>query len=666
MMSYWTETSRQLQEWPYPIRYEEEREIDTDVLVLGGGIAGCWAAISAAKKGAKVALVEKGATIRSGAGGPGCDHWCCATTNPGSKLSPEEFAQALIDNAGQWTCGISTYIKCRESYETLLELEKMGAKIRDTEDEFKGAEFRDESTKLLFAYDYENKTTIRVWGTTFKPALYKECKRLGVDIYDRVMATSLLTEGGIQGGRVLGATGINVRTGEFHIFKAGATVLCTSKAQALWVFSTELTGITTFRSRAISGDGTAMAWRAGAELNMMEKSGKASYLGTGYAYPHYGTGNPFNTWYPCSIVDSNGKEIPWLDRDGNIINSVSQRLRPAPGQKFYLLGGQGPTAPRNRFLYEYMPPSINLESLSAAVARGELELPLYADVVGMPPMERKALWGLMVGQESKTKTPVRDAYGAAGFDPDKDMLQSYLGLSGETIIPTGMAGWRTVDGGSCGGVFVDWDLKTTLDGLYCAGDQLYAAGDHTNAATTGRYAGRKAAYYALNAHRHKITQSQVEEEKARIYRAVRRKSGMDWKELHAGICRIMQIYCGDNKTEKLLNIGLDSLREIQETQVPMLYATDPHKLMRSLEDTSILTCAEIMMQASLARKASNDYLGFIRTDYPTMNPPEWDKFITVKLENGKVRTREVPLDYWEPLKENYESHNVDPVGATGA
>jgi NADPH-dependent 2,4-dienoyl-CoA reductase/sulfur reductase-like enzyme len=37
--------------WPYPIRYGEEKEIAGDVLVLGGGIAGCWAAISAAKKG---------------------------------------------------------------------------------------------------------------------------------------------------------------------------------------------------------------------------------------------------------------------------------------------------------------------------------------------------------------------------------------------------------------------------------------------------------------------------------------------------------------------------------------------------------------------------------------------------------------------------------------
>ena len=45
--------------WPYPIRYDSEQEIETDILVIGGGIAGCWAAISAARTGVKVAMVEK-------------------------------------------------------------------------------------------------------------------------------------------------------------------------------------------------------------------------------------------------------------------------------------------------------------------------------------------------------------------------------------------------------------------------------------------------------------------------------------------------------------------------------------------------------------------------------------------------------------------------------
>ena len=45
--------------WPYSVNYGRENEFECDVLVLGGGIAGCWAAIGAARQGAKVILVEK-------------------------------------------------------------------------------------------------------------------------------------------------------------------------------------------------------------------------------------------------------------------------------------------------------------------------------------------------------------------------------------------------------------------------------------------------------------------------------------------------------------------------------------------------------------------------------------------------------------------------------
>jgi len=38
---------------------------------------------------------------------------------------------------------------------------------------------RDEETKFCFAYDYQNKLHFRVRGTTFKPALYRICKKLG-------------------------------------------------------------------------------------------------------------------------------------------------------------------------------------------------------------------------------------------------------------------------------------------------------------------------------------------------------------------------------------------------------------------------------------------------------------------------------------------------------
>jgi succinate dehydrogenase/fumarate reductase flavoprotein subunit len=629
--------------WPYPVNYGKENEVNCDVLVLGGGIAGCWAAIGAARKGARVILVEKSATKRSGAGAAGVDHWHAAVTNPACKISPEEFSQATIDNYSGWRCGVSQYITSRESYDCLLELEKMGVKIRDSEDEFKGAEFRDDKTKLMFAYDYTAKYCVRVWGAIVKPSLYDECRRLGVNIFDRVMVTGLLNKGGKLGAPVVGATGVNVHTGEFYIFRGKASVLCMFLPQRQYIFSTELKGLcTTHRPATASGDGHAMAWRAGAEFAQVEQSGPSG--GGPYGYPQYGVGNASNTWYAATMVDANGKEIPWVDRDGRILKTVSERYRPAPGQKYFLDLGRE---------YDYRGPML-LPNWQERVRRGEFTLPIYADLPSMPKHERRVIFGMMVAQEGRTLIPIYRTYTQAGFDPDKDLLQYYDGGWGGVGPPQ----WRTYSSGtsSGGGLIVDWDLKTSLDGLYAAGSQIFASGDHAYAAATGRYAGRKAAAYALGAGEPAVDRKQIEVEKARVYAPIQRENGMDWKELNAGVCRIMQDYCGELKSGELLKIGLKWLDELEAGEAATACARNPHELLRLLEVFNIMTVGRMMFEACQARKASSTHLGFMRTDYPEVDPPEWRKWLTIKLDEGEVKVGELPLDYYGDMKKNYESH----------
>ena len=621
--------------WPYPINYEKEHEIETDVLIIGGGIAGCWAAISAARNGVKVALVEKGDTIRSGAGGPGCDHWCNVPANPHSKVTPDEWARVMMERPGvmgptapppkvAYANGIGTQIQCREDYDTLLEMEQMGGKIRDTDDEYLGAEGRYDDTKFMFSPRYSPnhsaEVVIRIWGTTFKPALKKECQRLGVRIFDRVMVTSLLTEGGVQGARVVGATGLNNRTGEFMIFKSKAAVLATAGNYSLYILNTELSGYNTFRSRCMTGDGVAMAWKAGAELTLMERTAPLM-LGTGYKHTWYG-GAGDASYENIQLVDANGKKLPWPLQgwpDGGA-------MRPSPE---------------------------DMQKIIKGVQTGEYALPFYGDFPAMPDIERRVTWKLMLGEESTTKI-ITNTYEKAGFNPDKHLLQNYNFIEG-----TSPPQWRNSGGG---GPVIDWDLKSTLDGLYVAGEQTFAAGDHSYAASTGRYAGRKAAAYVKEIGQPGISRDQVALEKARIYAPIKRSDGVDWKELHAGIARAMQYFCSEYKTESLLNMGLDTLKDIEERHVPRLYALDPHKLMRSLEDLSLLTHGQIVLNASLARKASSLPLNFFRIDYPAIDPPEWNKFVTIKLENGKVKVGELPLDYWGDMKANYEARNRDYTG----
>ncbi len=611
-------------EWPYEIRYDQEQEIETDVLVIGGGIAGCWAAISAARNGVRVALVEKSATVRSGAGGPGCDHWCDTAANPLSKVDPDKWAEMLTNGFGGYGCGIGREIQCRENYHTLLELEKMGGKIRDTDDQFKGVEGRDEKTKFLISprmnpFHYTN-VVIRVWGTTFKPALKKECERLGVRIYDRVMATSLLTEKGIQGARVVGATGVNSRTGEFLVFKSKSTILCSSSGGSIWLINTELSGYNTMSPRAVSGDGIAMAWKAGAALTLMERSGIMRIM-PGFKHRWY-TGAGDASYENVMLVDANGKTLPIVTEPGWRQKNIDRM-------------GRGWAAIREEVL------------------RGEYALPFYGDFPSMPEIERKVVWNMLLEQESTGKIIV-NTYSEAGFDPGKDQLQNYALIEGSSLPQ-----WREASGG---GLVIDWDLKTTLDGLYAAGTQLYSPGDHSFAAATGRYAGRKAAAYAKVTGEAILSKDQVSREKSRVYAPIKRSEGMDWKELHAGIARVMQYYCSEYKTESLFRIALEALQEIEEKWVPTLHALDPHKLVRSLEDLSILTHAQILLHASLARKASSQFLDFHRIDYPQLDPQEWRKFITLEQADGKVQIGELPLGYWGNLKESYEAHNKDYTG----
>ena len=83
--------------WPYDNKVGLKTTIKCDVVVLGGGLSGCFAAIAARKKGLSVAIVEKGAIEKSGAAGTGFDHWESACTNPCSKVTPEEIAYAYVD-----------------------------------------------------------------------------------------------------------------------------------------------------------------------------------------------------------------------------------------------------------------------------------------------------------------------------------------------------------------------------------------------------------------------------------------------------------------------------------------------------------------------------------------------------------------------------------------
>lgn len=635
--------------WQYPVNYGKENEYEFDVLVIGCGLAGSHAAINAAKRGAKVAVMDKGPVVRSGSAGTGVDHWHNCCTGPGSQLDPDEAIKIVRTRpffGGKYLIGHARYISNMEAYDTLLDLEKMGLPFRDLNDEFKGAPFRDDKTKIMYAYDYEAKTCVRLkGGAIMKPLLKAELDRLGVTIFDYVMGTSLLTEEGKVGGRVIGATGLSIRTGEFYIIKAKAVILATGFPQSLWIFSTELQGAgAKFSDPNYTGEGHAMAFKAGATFSNCEVN-KRIQMG-GFLRNPYGVGDASNTWYGAPIVDSNGKLVPYMNREGKIIS----------GKDLYNwsqgIGGVD---------------GMLIRDLAERIRNGEYTPPFYADLPAMDPLERRALWGIMVGNEGRTNLAVYKEYQKWGFDPDKDMLQmpflppdAYIGGNTPTWQPRDCVPvqYREVHRPGCTAV-VDWNLKTTLDGLYAAGFVIGST-DASGSSSSGRYAGRNAWKYAQTVEHIPYDRKQVEAEKERIYAPVTRKNGFTWKEVKAGLCRVMQDHCGQVKNEVNLKLGLKWFESIKEQEMEQLYARNPHELARAIECMTHITVGEMILHGSLGRKCSSPLIDFYRLDYPEIDPPEWDKYVTVKMEqNGDVTVGDIPFEYWlkppyaPTYKENY-------------
>ena len=135
---------------------------------------------------------------------------------------------------------------------------------------------------------------------------------------------------------------------------------------------------------------------------------------------------------------------------------------------------------------------------------------------GMPAHERRAIWGLMVYHEGKTRI-IYDTYQQAGLNPDKDMLQVSV-MPPDRYLSGGFVRLGRVSGGEDFSQAAVWysigDLKTRLEGLYVAGESTFAGGNHAVAATTGRYAARNAAAFAKTAKQSQVSRQQVEKEKS--------------------------------------------------------------------------------------------------------------------------------------------------------
>jgi succinate dehydrogenase/fumarate reductase flavoprotein subunit len=207
-------------------------ELETDVLVIGGGLAGCWAALGAVRAGASVIVAEKGYCGTSGVtatAGPG--HWWVA---------PEARAQAIAERNARafglaepdWMARILDLTW--RSLPTLADYYRFPTDARG-EIQYRGLR-----------------------GPEYMRAMRRLIADSGVRILDHSPALELLT---LRDGAVAGAAGLRTRTGEDWLIRSGAVVIASGGC----AFASDLLG-----SANNTGDGLLMGVEAGADLSGME------------------------------------------------------------------------------------------------------------------------------------------------------------------------------------------------------------------------------------------------------------------------------------------------------------------------------------------------------------------------------------------------------------
>lgn len=200
-------------------------------------------------------------------------------------------------------------------------------------------------------------------------------------------------------------------------------------------------------------------------------------------------------------------------------------------------------------------------------------------------------------------------------------------------------------GHSASGVWVDENARTTVPGLYAAGDLGSVPHNYMlGAFVYGEIAGTDAASYCDQNSLGEIDLAEIEKEKQRVLAPLQRTDGIPPSQMEYKLRRMVNDYLQPPKVTRKMEIGMERFAEIRQ-DLDMLCANDPHELMRAMEVHFILDCAEMAATASLYRTESRWGLYHYRVDYPQVDEDNWFVHVqTVKGENGLPSCFKRPID----------------------
>ncbi|SAK89517.1 putative oxidoreductase [Caballeronia fortuita] len=392
-------------------------------------------------------------------------------------------------------------------------------------------------------------------------------------------------------GEIAGVMGFDCRTADFYVIRAKAVILCCGAAGRLGLpASGYLMG--TYENPTNAGDGYAMAYHAGAELANLECF-QINPLIKDYNGPAcaYVTG-------PLGGYTANGRGERFIECDywsGQMMWEFYQELQ----------SGNGPVF-------------LKLDHLAEETIQ-TIETILHTN-----------------------ERPSRGRFHARrGNDYRTRMIEMHISEIG------------LCSGHSASGVWVDEHARTSVEGLYAAGDMAAVPHNYMlGAFTYGWFAGVDAAAHVAGRALPALDASQIEQERARIFAPLSRERGLPPAQVEYKLRRFVNDYLQPPKVTRRMEIGLQRFAEIRE-DVDQLSAADPHELMRAAEVAAILDCAEMAARASLYRTESRWGLYHHRVDFPERNDDEWFCHAHLKKDaSGRMTSFKKPVEpYVVPVDE---------------
>jgi len=555
--------------------------VETDVLVIGGGLAGCFTAVGARSSGADVVLVDKNYVGRTGCSvyaagmalfnpdwGDDIEAWLEQYSRVGEYVVDRSWARILLEN----------------SYDRHRDLVDWGVTFYRKDGSRGSLDPGEEPDRPFWLKSrYRHMCTLTMFGGHDKMVHARGAVLdSGCTILDRVMITDLIVEDGM----IAGAVGFHVRTGEFVAIQAKATVLAS--------------GMVSFKGAGFgrhmgTGDGQAMAYRAGAEMKSMEWGGLMYCI------------------KDCDSVIVDGPTWDTGESKDNVTNALGERF----------LGDEG------------NPGTVTLVLWPQEVHAGRG--PIYHEPYGV---DREAYKEEIIDYESKAEGPWITMLDRAGLDIFNDRLEQI----------TAYVGARPG-----GGVKIDAGCATSLPGLYAAGDAsgcglggaAYPAGGTgmNKAAVTGHIAGVNAAEYAGKSGAVNIDDAVIERYRDSVFGPLRRRSGFSTDHVTKRVQQTLFPYeVHMVMHEERLNAALTMVGFFRDHLLPRMRAVDLHDLRKAHEARNMVQTAEMILRSSTVRKESRGT--FYREDYPDRDDENWLRWVLFKEEEGEMRlwTEPVPED----------------------